>query len=436
MGDTLRSPTVTTKLQRLAEQAKRNPKRVFTNLAHLIDVDFLHEAYRRTRKSSAAGIDGVTAQLYAEHLDENLHDLHDRLRHGRYQAAPVVRVWIEKEDGGRRPIGKPAFEDKIVQRAVAMLLEAIYEQDFSDSSYGFRPGRSPHDALREVRTRCMTKGIGWIVDADVSGYFDSIDRTRLREVLRQRVNDGGIMRLIGKWLRAGVMEEGVLYHPETGVVQGGVISPVLSNIFLHHILDEWFEREVQPRLKGRSFLTRFADDFVIGCELEADARRIMAVLPKRFARFGLRIHPQKTVMIAFRKPMTRKGSGDGNGTFDFLGLTHFWTTSRRGYWVIKRRTARKRLRRTKKSLWRWCRANRHVPLKDQYRMLCQKLRGHFQYYGIRGNYRLLDEVRQHAEEAWRYWLSRRSHKGTISWEKFQKLKEVFVLPRPKIVHKL
>jgi len=436
MGDTLRSPTVTTKLQRLAEQAKHNPERVFTNLAHLIDVDFLHEAYRRTRKSSAAGIDGVTAKQYAEHLDDNLRDLHDRLRSGRYQAAPVVRVWIEKEDGGRRPIGKPAFEDKMVQRAVAMVLEAIYEQDFSDSSYGFRPGRSPHDALRDLRTHCMEEGIGWIVDADVSGYFDSIDRTCLREVLRRRVNDGSLMRLIGKWLRAGVMEEGVLQHPETGVVQGGVISPVLANIFLHHVLDDWFEREVQPRLTGRSFLTRFADDWIIGCELEADAQRLMAVLPKRFARFGLSLHPEKTVVIRFRKPTTRKGSGDGNGTCDFLGLTHYWTRSRRGYWVILRRTNRKRLRRTKKVLWRWCRANRHLPLKDQYRMLCQKLRGHFQYYGIQGNYRLLSEVRQHAEEAWRYWLSRRSHKSAISWEKFQKLKAVFGLPIPRIVHQI
>jgi RNA-directed DNA polymerase len=436
MGDTLRSPTVTTKLQRLAEQAKRDPERVFTNLAHLIDEDFLREAYRRTRKSSAAGIDGVTAKLYAEHLDENLHDLHDRLRSGRYQATPVVRVWIEKEDGGRRPIGKPAFEDKIVQRAVAMLLEAIYEQDFSGSSYGFRPGRSPHDALRDLRTQCLTEGVGWIVDADVSGYFDSIDRTHLREVLRRRVNDGSILRLIGKWLRAGVMEEGVLHHPETGVVQGGVISPVLANVVLHHVLDEWFEREVQPRLQGRSFLTRFADDFVIGCEREADARRIMAILPKRFGRFGLSIHPEKTVMIEFRRPMARMASGDGNGTFDFLGLTHYWTRSRRGYWVIKRRTARKRLRRTKKALWRWCRVNRHLPLKDQHRMLCQKLRGHFQYYGIRGNSRMLADVRYHAEEAWRYWLSRRSHKSAISWEKFHKLKQVFVLPAPKLVHNI
>ena len=432
----MRSPTVTPKLQRIAAQAARDPDWVFTTLAHLIDEDFLREAYRHTRKSSAPGIDGVTAQTYAEHLDENLRDLHERLRSGRYQAAPVERVWIEKDDGGQRPIGKPAFEDKIVQRAVAMLLEAVYEQDFYDGSYGFRPGRSPHEALHELRQRCMTEGIGWIVDADVSGYFDSIDRTRLREVLRQRINDGSILRLIGKWRRAGVMEQGALTHPETGVVQGGVISPVLANVFLHHVLDAWFEGEVRPRMQGRCFLLRFADDFVIGCELEADARKIMAVLPKRFARFGLTIHPTKTALIAFRKPKAHQGSESGNGTCTFLGLTHYWTKSRQGFWVMKRRTARKRLRRTKKSLWRWCRNNRHAPLQYQYQMLCAKLRGHYQYYGIRGNFRLLEEVRRSAERAWRYWLSRRSSKSAIGWKKFWKLMQTYILPISRIVHNI
>jgi len=433
-GDTLRSPTVTPQLQRIAAQAARDPDWVFTTLAHLMDEDFLREAYRHTRKSSAPGIDGVTAQSYAAHLDENLHDLYERLRSGRYQAAPVERVWIEKDDGGQRPIGKPAFEDKIVQRAVAMLLEAIYEQDFYDGSYGFRQGRSPHEALHELRQRCMTEGIGWIVDADVSGYCDSIDRTRLREVLRKRVNDGRILRLIGKWLRAGVMERGTLTQPETGVVQGGVISPVLANVFLHHGLDAWFEREVQPRMKGRCFLIRFADDFVIGCQREADARKIMAVLPKRFARFGRTIHPTKTTLIAFRKPEAHQGADSGNGTFTFLGLTHSWTKSRQGFWVIKRRTARKRLRRTKQSLWRWWRNHRHAPLQYQYQMLCAKLRGHFQYYGIRGNFRLLEAVRRHAEQAWRYWLSRRSGTRSVGWEKFEKLLQTYVLPTPRIVH--
>ena len=432
----MRSPTVTPKLQRIAAQAARDSARVFTPLAYLIDEDFLREAYRHTSKSSAPGIDGVTAEAYAEHLDENLRDLHERLRSGRYQAAPVERVWIEKEDGSQRPIGKPAFEDKIVQRAVAMLLEAIYEQDFLDCSYGFRPGRSPHAARHELRERGLNEGRGWIVEADVSGYFDSIDRTCLREVLRKRVNDGSILRLIGKWLRAGVMEHGELTHPETGVVQGGVISPVLANIFRHHVLDEWFEREVQPRLKGRSFLTRFADDFVIGCELEADAQKIMGVLPKRFARFGLRIHPTKTTLVVFRKPKARQAAAHGNGTFEFLGFTHYWARTRRGFWVIKRRTARKRLRRAQQALWQWCRHNRHAPLQYQYRRLCVKLRGHFRYYGIRGNFPLLENVRRYAEKAWRYWLSRRSSKSAMDWEKFQKLLATYVLPTPKIVHNI
>ncbi len=432
----MRSPTVPPHLQRIAAQAAHDADRVLTTLAHLIDEDFLREAYRHTSKSSAAGIDGVTAQQYAERLDENLRDLHERLRSGGYQAPPVARVWREKDDGGQRPIGKPTFEDKIVQRAVAMLLEAIYEQDFQDSSYGFRRGRSPHEALHELRERCMTEGIGWIVDADVSGYFDSIDKTWLRDMLRTRVNDGSIVRLIGKWLHAGVMEEGVLTHPETGVPQGGVSSPVLANLFLHHVLDEWFEREVRPRMKGRCFLMRFADDFVIGCEWETDARRIMAVLPKRCARFGLRMHPTKTTLVAFRKPGARQDTEDGNGTFDFLGLTHDWTTSRRGCWVSKRKTAGKRIRRTKKALWRWCRTNRHAPLKDQYQMLCLKLRGHFQYDGLRGNFRMLEGIAHYAEKAWRYWLSRRSSKSGIGWEKCQKLLRVYPLPIPTIVHNI
>jgi RNA-directed DNA polymerase len=280
----------------------------------------------------------------------------------------------------------------------------------------------------------MQEGIGWIVDADVRGDFDSIDRTCLREVLRQRVNAGRIWRLIGKWLRAGVMENGVLYHPETGVVQGGVSSPVLANVFLHHVLDEWFERDVRPRLKGRGFLIRFAADFCIGGEREADARKIMAVLPKRFARFGLTIHPEKTALIAFGKLDARQASAKGNGTCEFLGLTHYWATSRRGFWVSKRRTASKRLRRTKKSLWRWCRTNRHAPLKYQDQMLGLKLRGHFRDSGMRGNFRLLAEVRRFAEQAWRYWLSRRSSKSASGWEKFQRLLQTYVLPTPTIVH--
>ena len=425
-----------TSLQGIAKKAASQQGYRFRNLYGMLDEDFLKQWWRDSRKAAASGVDHVSAQAYEQHLDENIHHLVERLKQKRYRAKRVRRHDIPKGDGTQRPLGIPAVEDKLLQLAVVRLLEAIYEQDFQDSSYGFRRGRSPHEALHELRERCMTEGIGWIVDAEVSGYFDSIDKTWLRDMLRTRVNDGRILRLIGKWLHAGVMEEDVLTHPETGVPQGGVISPVLANLFLHHVLDEWFEREVRPRMKGRCFLIRFADDFVMGCEWETDARRIMAVLPKRFARFGLRMHPTKTALIAFRKPGARQETEDGNGTFDFLGLTHYWTKSRRDCWVIKRQTAGKRIRRTKKSLWRWCRINRHAPLKDQYQMLCLKLRGHFQYDGIRGNFRMLEGIARYAEKAWRYWLSRRSSKSGIGWEKFQKLLRVYPLPIPKIVHNI
>ncbi|MCP4685139.1 MAG: group II intron reverse transcriptase/maturase [bacterium] len=436
MGDTLRSQTVRTKLQRIAAQAARYPEMVFTTLAHLIDVDFLREAHRLTRKKGAPGVDGVTAEEYAENLEDNLADLHERMRSGRYKAPPVERTWIKKEEGSLRPIGKPTFEDKIVQRAVAMLMGAIYEQDFHEFSYGFRPGRSPHQALIAVREQCMDMNINTVVDADVCGFFDNIGWQQLMEVIKKRVNDGALIRLIGKWLHAGVMENGVLFHPVKGTPQGGVISPILGNIFLHHVLDEWWEKVVKPRMRGRCFLVRFADDFVVGFELEDDTRRFMAVLPKRFGRFDLTIHPEKTRQIAFGKPDTGSNSGRVNDTFDFLGFTHYWSPSRRGYWVIKRKTARKRLRRTMRALWTWCRNNRHQPFAEQYKLLCLKLRGHYAYYGIRCNQRAMKQVLYRTEKAWQYWLSRRSHKGYVSWEKFKVLRTVHPLTKPRIYHSI
>jgi group II intron reverse transcriptase/maturase len=408
---------------------------VFTTLAHHMDVDFLREAHRRTRKSSAPGIDGVTAEQYAENLESNLESLHEQLRSGRYQAPPVERVWLEKDDGKKRPIGKPTFEDKIVQRAVVMLLEAIYEQDFYEFSHGFRPNRRPHRALKELRRQCVGMKIGWIVDADVSSFFDSIDRSWLRKYLQVRVKDGSLLCLIGKWLNAGVMDKGVWSHPETGTPQGGVVSPILANIFLHHVLDDWFVKVVRPRMKGRCFLIRFADDFVIGCTLESDARRIMEVLPKRFGRFGLRIHPEKSKLISFGKPSRNETRGHGGcGTFDFLGFTHYWARSRQGYWVIKRKTARKRQRRAQKALWKWCRRNRHLSVLEQHKQLSLKLKGHFQYYYIRGNYNQLDLMRRFVEKAWRYWLSRRSQRSRITWPKFVRLLKTFPLPKPERVY--
>jgi len=433
-GETSGSPTVSAKLRRIAQQAARDPSTIFTTLMHLIDEEFLREAYRRTRKNGAPGVDGVTADQYAVGLDANLRDLRERMRSGRYYAPPVERVGIPKEDGKQRPIGKPTFEDKVAQRAVTMLLEAVYEGDFRDCSYGFRPRRSAHQALHRLKEQCGKAKVGWIVDADVSGFFDNLDHGLLREIVQQRVNDGGVMRLIGKWLNAGVLEEGVRRHSERGTPQGGVISPMLSNIFLHHVLDEWFYRELKPALAGAAFLIRFADDFIVGCALEQDACRVMAALKERFESFRLSIHPEKTKLVRFGKPSPESGDGGGNGTFDFLGLTHYWSRSRGGFWVIKRKTAKKRQRRAMKSLWQWCRLNRHAPLAQQHAVLSAKLRGHYQYYGVRFNYPMLERMSYHAKRAWRFWLRRRCHKDTTTWERFKRLLEVFPLPRPRIVH--
>lgn len=434
MRDTQKSQIISTQLRQIAEQASNHPERVFISLAHLMDTDFLREAYHRTRKDGAPGLSGVTAKDYAAHLEENLEDLHRRLKDNEYVAPMIKRVWIDKDNGKKRPIGLTEFEDKIVQKAVSMLLGAVYEVDFHDFSHGFREGHSAHQALKEIRDNCMKHGIEWLVDADISGFFDNIDKTQLREMLKQRVNDGGLLRLIGKWLNTGVVEGDVISYSEKGTPQGGTISPVLANIYLHHVLDEWFVRDVRPRMKGYCFIVRFADDFVIGCQYEEDARRIMNVLPKRFDRFGLSIHPEKTKLIPFGKPAHGKGVRRGEATFDFLGFTHYWAKSLRGYWVIKRKTARKKVRKTIVAMGTWCRNNRHKPIEWQYNILASKLRGHFQYFGIRCNMRAMEAVRHFVRRRWKFWLSRRSHKSAIPWEKFEQFLDAFPLPTPKVVH--
>ena len=268
-------------------------------------------------------------------------------------------------------------------------------------------------------------------------FFDNLDHDHLRKFIAQRVNDGGIKRLIGKWLNAGVMEGEDLTYPEKGTPQGGVISPLLANIFLHHVLDDWFVKDVQPRMRGRCFMVRFADDFIIGFEHEWEARKVMDVLPKRFGRFGLAVHSEKTKLVQCRKPPAHVKKAGFNGTFDFLGFTHYWDKARQGYWVIKRKTMGKRARRFIKSVRQWCRENRHLPLHEQYMALSVKLRGHYQYYGVRHNIRALDKVRYEVRRSWRFWLSRRSHSGNISWNKFLASIDVKMpLPRPRIVHSI
>jgi group II intron reverse transcriptase/maturase len=463
MGDTQRSQTISTEIQGIAEQtacgsegmfnnagppiivgensfgkirklAKENPDMVFTSLADRINPGLLRDSFRLVRKSETAGVDGVTAKEYAENLDENLYNLWERLRRGQYVATPVLRMWLEKENEEFRPIGIPVLEDKIVQKAVDTILYVIYDVDFYDFSHGFRKGHNQHMAIHELRELCRKLNINWTVDADVSGFFDNINHKMLQDIIKLRVNDGGILRLIGKWLNAGVLEEGNLSYPGSGTPQGGVISPLLANIFLHYVLDDWFVKEVKPRMKGRCFIIRWADDFIIGFEAKSDAERIMEILPKRFERFDLSLNMKKTKLVKFGKP--GKAGKYKPGTFDFLGFTFYWAKSRLGYWVIKKKTAKKSLMRFMKALWLWCRKNRHKPLKEQYKELCIKLRGHYQYFGVRSNYKALGTVRDYLVRAWRFWLSRRCHKGGITWENFEKIKSDFPLPLPRIIHSI
>lgn len=422
---------VCTRQQRLAELARQSPQMAFTSLNHHLDLEWLREAHRRTRKDSAPGVDGETAAQFALDLDGRLAELLERAKSGRYVAPPVKRAHIPKGPGETRPIGMPTFENKVLERAVAMVLEPIYEQDFLDCSYGFRPGRSCHQALEALWRAVMSMGGCWLIDADISKFFDTLDKGHLRTMLDRRVRDGVIRRLIGKWLSAGVLEAGAVWYPERGTPQGGVISPLLSNIYLHEVLDTWFERDVRPCLQGRAFLIRYADDFVMGFEREDDARRVLAVLPKRFARFGLTIHPEKTRLLEFRPPAR---SGPKAPSFNFLGFTHHWAVSRRGRPYVQRQTRKERLVRSLRAIGDWCREHRHQPLHAQWQHLRAAMRGHYGYYGITGNGRRLHDYYEAAKRLWHKWLDRRSNRRDLSWERFQRLLDRYPLPLPQVVH--
>ena len=426
--DMSQSKTVSTKQERIAELAKNAPDMAM-DLSHHMDEEWLKEAYRRTRKDGAVGVDGMSGAEYGEELDERVKDLIDRAKSGRYYAPPVKRVLIPK-DGGResRPIGIPAFEDKLLQRAIEMLLTPVFEQDFYGFSYGFRPGRSAHQALQALWDGLMGMQGGYLIDLDIRSYFDSVEPQHVQEILRKRVRDGVVRRLIGKWLNAGVMEKGELSYPEAGVPQGGVISPLISNMVLHEVLDKWFVEMVQPRLRGRAFIIRYADDAVLVFERLEDAQAVYAVLGKRFARFGLTLHPEKTRLLDFRRGASESDS------FDFLGFTHYWAKSRRGILVVKRKTAKNRLARSLKAMKEWLRSARHEPIGTQHKLLCLKLRGHFQYYGITGNSRALSGFLYRVMYIWFKWLRRRSWKGRRTWEWYLALLKRFPLPKPVPVH--
>jgi RNA-directed DNA polymerase len=428
---------VSTKLERVAVRARERPDEVITHFSHLIDLEWMKEAFDRTRKDGASGVDGVTATEYAANLEENLAALLERFKSGTYRAPPVRRVHIPKGDGSKtRPIGIPTFEDKVLQRAVTMLLDAVYEQEFRNCSYGFRRGRRQHQALAALRSGIKAMNGGFVIELDIQGFFDSLDHSHLRNFLDLRVRDGVIRRTIGKWLKAGVLEDGNFSRSEEGTPQGGVISPLLANIFLHHVLDKWFEDEIKPRLGGRAFIVRFADDAVMVVENENDAERIMDVLPKRFDKYGLTLHPEKTRMVRFERPTRdpRRASDDDDdepGTFAFLGFTHHWGGTSYRKWAVKTRTEAKRIRRTLRALSEICRSMRHAPIREQHAAICKRLVGHDNYYGLEGNSQQLDVVRFWTERIWRFWLARRSQKRGMPWERFREVLARYPLPEPR-----
>jgi len=423
---------VSPQLLKVVERAQREPEGRFHSLAHLIDVPALERAYGRMRKDAAVGVDGVTKEEYGQDLERNLRDLHERMKAKRYRHQPIRRVHIPKEGGKTRPIGISAFEDKLVQDVVREVLEAIYEQDFLDCSYGFRPKRSSHDAIRTL-DRIVHRGeVNWILEADIVSFFDSLDRKKLKEMLGVRVADGSLLRLIGKCLHVGVLDGVELSTSESGTAQGSVLSPLLGNVYLHYVLDLWFEQEVKPGLRGRATLIRYADDFVIGFEQEDDARRVMELLGKRLERFGLTLHPGKTRLLPFRRPPAGQKGGKGPATFDFLGFTLYWARSRKGRWGMLCKTRSASLRRFLRSVYDWCRRYRHSSVKDQHAALTRRIRGHFNYFGVSGNFYCLLLVIEQAKRSWYKWLCRRSQRKRLTWERFADLLRDFPLPVPRI----
>ena len=417
--------------------ARANRDRAFSSLHHVIDMEWMAEAYRQTRKDGAPGIDGVTAATYEANLEANLKDLLDRINTGRYVAPPVRRAYIPKADGSQRPLGIPTFEDKVAQRAIVMLLEPIYEEDFLPCSYGFRPGRSAHEALHDLRTAFMMQGLRWVLDVDIRKYFDTISHSSLRSFLDQRVTDGVVRRMINKWLKAGVLENGTTSRTTEGTPQGGVISPLLANVYLHYVLDEWFETVARPRLKGRCILVRYADDVVIAFEDHLAAKRALAVLGKRLGRYGLTLHPDKTRFVDFRfkRPGGVRHPATDGTSFDFLGFTHVWGTSRNGKNVVRQVTAKSRYARALSAVAEWCRRNRHLSIAAQHAHLSKMVRGHFAYYAITGNQRRIRWYLHQVERAWKKWLSRRGRHGNFLWTRLRELLDRHPLPKARIIHK-
>lgn len=430
MSDAKTSRNKSPGLVKVAERAKRHPDQRILALAHLIDEPALDRAFRNLRRNAAEGIDGVTVEQYGGQLAANLQALRARMKAGQYRHQQIRRVNIPKENGTTRPIGVSTVEDKIVQGALREVLEAIYEQDFLDCSYGFRPERSAHDAIRRLNEVVMRGQANYIVEADIVSFFDKIDRKILMEMLRSRIADERLMRLVGKCLHVGVLDGERVLEPSEGTAQGSSLSPLLGNVYLHYVLDVWFEREIRPHLRASSALVRYADDFVLCFEHADDAAYVWSILAERFKMFGLTLHPKKTCSFAFRPP--KQGGEGGGATFDFLGFTLHWQRTRWGAWRVAFRTRGARLRRAIEAAAEWCRGHRHDSVEEQHRMLTRKLVGHYNYFGVNGNGAALNRLRFAVSRVWRKWLNRRSQNARMTWQRFKGLLQKFPLPSARI----
>jgi RNA-directed DNA polymerase len=427
------------KLTLISERAQREPRYQFTCLAHLLNEGFLKECYYSLGRDRASGIDGVSWTEYGKQLDENLNNLVTRMKIKRYKPQAAKRVYIPKNEHEKRPLGLPALEDKIVQKGIVRILEAIYEADFLDCSYGFRPERNCHQAINAVDKTVMTKPVNYVIEADIKGYFDNVSHKWMMEFLQVRIEDPSFLLLIRRFLKAGYFEAGGIVATEQGTPQGGNLSPMLSNIFLHYVLDLWFEKKIKPQAKGACQLVRYADDFICMVLYANDAKRLEQALRERFAKFDLELHPAKTRVISFGRyeRQNAKRQNRRTNTFDFLGFTHYCDTSRKGKFIVGRKTSRKKFRMKCKEMNNWLRKTRNFKkAKEWWPVLQAKLRGHYQYYGVSGNMRSLYRFHLLTERMTFKWLNRRSQRKSFNWESFRKYLKHYPLPQPRIVHNL